>query len=146
MYVLQCNSIWTRDLHYKSHIDFLTRVTVLRWKLSLGCLLFMEIMTIHSWVIIHTLYLYGVWSDMWCDFLEMLYLINIGSAVATLGDPIQRTNMRGLMAERFRAFDLRMEGYRFEFRWILFGLRGAKLANLKSPPGLRHSTTKIIQI
>jgi hypothetical protein len=35
----------------------------------------------------------------------MLNLINIGSAVANhrnLVDPIQRTNIRGLMAERFR--------------------------------------------
>jgi hypothetical protein len=54
--------------------------------------------------------------DMLCDLLEMLNLINIGSAVATrrnLVDPIQRTNMRGLMAERFRA-----ECYTFESRWI----------------------------
>jgi hypothetical protein len=52
--------------------------------------------------------------DPLCDLLEILNLINIGSAVATrrnLVDPIQRTNMRGLMAERFRAF---------ESRWILF--------------------------
>jgi hypothetical protein len=51
--------------------------------------------------------------DLLCDLLEMLNLINI-SAVAThrnLVDPIQRTNMRGLMAERFRAFDLHTEGY-----------------------------------
>jgi hypothetical protein len=55
--------------------------------------------------------------DLLCDLLEMLNLINIGSAVAirrNLVDPIQRTNMRGLMAERFRAFDLRMEGHKFE--------------------------------
>jgi hypothetical protein len=53
----------------------------------------------------------------------MLNLINIGSAVAThrnLVDPIQRMNMRGLMAERFRAFDLRMEGYWFDSRRIIF--------------------------
>jgi hypothetical protein len=42
-----------------------------------------------------------------CDFIRnvQLILINIGSDVATrrnLVDPIQRTNMRGLMAERFR--------------------------------------------
>jgi hypothetical protein len=50
--------------------------------------------------------------DLFCDLLEM-NLINIGSTVATrrnLVDPIQRTNMGGLMAERFRAFDWRMEG------------------------------------
>jgi hypothetical protein len=44
--------------------------------------------------------------DMLCDLLEMLNLINIGSDVATrrnLVDQIQRKNMRGLMAERFRA-------------------------------------------
>jgi hypothetical protein len=61
--------------------------------------------------------------DLLCDLLEMLNLINIGSPVATrrnLGDPIQRSNVRGLMAERFRAFDLHTEGYRFESRWILF--------------------------
>jgi hypothetical protein len=61
--------------------------------------------------------------DQLCDLLEILNLINIGSAVATrrnLVDPIQRTNMRGLMAERFRAFDLRTERYRFESRWTLF--------------------------
>jgi hypothetical protein len=60
--------------------------------------------------------------DLLCDLLEMLNLINNGSAVATrrnLVDPIQRTNMRGLMAKRLRAFDLRLEGYRFESRWIL---------------------------
>jgi hypothetical protein len=37
--------------------------------------------------------------DLLCDLLEMLNLINIGSAAATrinLVDPIQRTNMRGL--------------------------------------------------
>jgi hypothetical protein len=53
----------------------------------------------------------------------MLNLINIGSTVAThrnLVDPIQRTNMRGLMAERFRAFDLHMEGCRFDSRRMLF--------------------------
>jgi hypothetical protein len=57
--------------------------------------------------------MYGFWLLL-CDLLEMLNLINIGSAVAArrnLLDPIQRTNMRGLMAERFRAFDLRTEGY-----------------------------------
>jgi hypothetical protein len=45
--------------------------------------------------------------DLLCDLLEMLNLINIDSAVATLRnlvDPIQRTNMRGLMAERFYFF------------------------------------------
>jgi hypothetical protein len=60
--------------------------------------------------------------DLLCDVLEMLNLINIGSAVATgrnLVDPIQRTNMRGLVAERGRAFDLRVEGYRLESRWTL---------------------------
>jgi hypothetical protein len=39
----------------------------------------------------------------------MLKLINIGSAVATrrnLVDPIQGTNIRALMAERLRAFDI----------------------------------------
>jgi hypothetical protein len=38
--------------------------------------------------------------DLLCDLLEMLNLINIGSAVVTrrhLVDPIQRTNMRGLV-------------------------------------------------
>jgi hypothetical protein len=51
--------------------------------------------------------------DVLCDLLEMLNIINIGSAVATrrnLVDPIQRTNMRGLMAVRLIAFDLRKEG------------------------------------
>jgi hypothetical protein len=52
----------------------------------------------------------GFGSDLLCDLLEMLNLINIGSAaIAThrnLVDRIQQTNMRGLMAERFRAFDL----------------------------------------
>jgi hypothetical protein len=43
------------------------------------------------------------------------------SALTTfIVDPIQRTNMRGLMADRFRAFDLHTEGNRFESRWILF--------------------------
>jgi hypothetical protein len=54
--------------------------------------------------------------DLLCDLLEML--ISIGSAVATrrnLVDPIQRTNMRSLMAERLRA-----EGHRVESRWIPF--------------------------
>jgi hypothetical protein len=59
-----------------------------------------------------------------CDLLEMLNLMNIGNAVATrsnLVDPIQRTNMRGLMAERFRAFDLRTEGYFFHlFLCVIF--------------------------
>jgi hypothetical protein len=64
--------------------------------------------------------------DLLCDLLEMLNLINIGSAVATyrnLADP----NMRGLMAERFRAFDLHMEGlgsnpdgYLFSFNFFPF--------------------------
>jgi hypothetical protein len=61
--------------------------------------------------------------DLLCDLLEMLNLINIESTVATrrnLVDPIQRTNMRGLMSERFRAFDLRTEGCRLESRWTLF--------------------------
>jgi hypothetical protein len=55
-------------------------------------------------VVIHICMVFGY--DLLCDLLEMLNLINIGSAVATrtnLVDPIQRTNMRGLMAERFRA-------------------------------------------
>jgi hypothetical protein len=46
--------------------------------------------------------------DLLCDLLEMLNLINIGSTVATrrnLVEPIQRTNMRGLMAERLRAYE-----------------------------------------
>jgi hypothetical protein len=60
-------------------------------------------------VIIHICMVFGY--DLLCDLLEMLNLINIGSAVATRRnpvDPIQRTNMRGLMAETF------------ESRWILF--------------------------
>jgi hypothetical protein len=72
-------------------------------------------------VIIHICMVFGY--DLLCDLLEMLNLINIGSAVATrrnLVDPIQRTNLRDLMAERIRAFDLRTEGYRFESRWIFF--------------------------
>jgi hypothetical protein len=75
------------------------------------------------------MYLYC--SDLLCDLLQMLNLINIGSAVATrrnLVDPIQRTNMRGLMAERFRVFDLRMEGLKVRilmdpfFHFIFFHL------------------------
>jgi hypothetical protein len=57
--------------------------------------------------------------DLVCDLIEMLNLINIGSAVAThrnLVDPIHRTKMRSLMAERFRAFELRTESYLFESR------------------------------
>jgi hypothetical protein len=61
-------------------------------------------MTIHSW---KSQYI-SVWSlvmiYMLCDLLEMLNLINIESAVATrrnLVDPIQRTNIRGLMAKKY---------------------------------------------
>jgi hypothetical protein len=60
-------------------------------------------------VIKHICVVFGY--DLLCDLLEMLNLIV---------DPIQRTNMRGLMAERFRALDLCTEGYRFDSRWILF--------------------------
>jgi hypothetical protein len=63
--------------------------------------------------------------DLLCDLLEMWNLINIGSAVATrrnLVDPIQRTFMRAMMAERLIAFDLRTEGHRFESRGILFSV------------------------
>jgi hypothetical protein len=59
-------------------------------------------------IIIHICKVFGY--DLLRDLLEMLNLINIGSAVATrrnLVDPIQWTNMRGLMAAMFRAFDLR---------------------------------------
>jgi hypothetical protein len=45
-------------------------------------------------VIIHICMVFGY--DLLCDLLEMLNLINIGSAVATrrhLVDPIQRTNI-----------------------------------------------------
>jgi hypothetical protein len=50
-------------------------------------------------VIIHICMVFGY--DMLCDLLEVLNLINIGSAVATcwnlhVVDPIQQTNMRGL--------------------------------------------------
>jgi hypothetical protein len=61
--------------------------------------------------------------DLLCDLLEMLNLINIGSAVATRRNrvhPIQRTNVRGLMAERLRVFDLCTEGYRFFSIYFLF--------------------------
>jgi hypothetical protein len=51
--------------------------------------------------------------DLLCDLLELLNLINVATH-RNLADPIQQTNMRGLMAERLRAFDLCMEGYRFE--------------------------------
>jgi hypothetical protein len=72
-------------------------------------------------IIIHICMVFGY--DLLCDLLEMLNLINIGRAVAThrnLVDPIQRMNMRGLMAEMFRATDLRTGCYSFESRWILF--------------------------
>jgi hypothetical protein len=55
----------------------------------------------------------------------MLNLINIGSAVATrriLVNPVQRTNIRGLMAERFRVHDLCTEGYRFVFMCNFFSI------------------------
>jgi hypothetical protein len=60
--------------------------------------------------VIHICMVFGY--DRLCDLLEMLNLINIRSTVATrrkLVDPIQRTNMRGLMAES-RAFNLHTEG------------------------------------
>jgi hypothetical protein len=62
-------------------------------------------------VIIHICMVFGY--DLLCDLLEMLNLINIGSTVATrrnLVDPIQRTNMRGLMAD----------GYFFSFDFFPF--------------------------
>jgi hypothetical protein len=46
-------------------------------------------------VIIHICMVFGY--DLLCDLLEMLNLINVGSAVATLRNlvhPIQRTNIR----------------------------------------------------
>jgi hypothetical protein len=55
-------------------------------------------------VIIHICMVSGY--DLLCDLLEILNLIIIGSVAATrrnLVDPIQRTNMRGLMAGRFCA-------------------------------------------
>jgi hypothetical protein len=58
--------------------------------------------------------------DLLCDLLEMLNLINIGSAVAIRRNLVDPIHMRGLMAERFRAFNLRMESYRFESQWIRF--------------------------
>jgi hypothetical protein len=67
-------------------------------------------------VMIHICMVFGY--DLLCDLLEMLNLVNIGSSVATrrnLVDPIQRTNITGLMVERFTAFDLRTES-----RWIYF--------------------------
>jgi hypothetical protein len=56
-----------------------------------------------------------------CVILEMLNLINIGSAVAirrNLVDPIHRTNMRPHGREVERSI-LRTEGNRFESRWVL---------------------------
>jgi hypothetical protein len=59
--------------------------------------------------------------DMLCDLLEMLDRINIRSAVATrrnLVDPIQRTNVRGLMARK--VIGSNPDGYLFFSPFIFY--------------------------
>jgi hypothetical protein len=71
-------------------------------------------------VVIHICMVFGY--DLLCDLLKMLNLINIGNAVATrrnLVDPIQRSNRRGLMAERF-SVRFAHEGYRWILLFVLF--------------------------
>jgi hypothetical protein len=73
-------------------------------------------------VIIHICMVFGLISVVW--FIRNVefnkYRKHCCNSQKPLVDPIQRTNMRGLMAERLRAFDLCTEGHRFESRWIFF--------------------------
>jgi hypothetical protein len=55
----------------------------------------------------------GEGASLWIWEFDFLTRVTVFRWSRNLVDPIKQTNMRGLMAERLRAFDLRTEGYRF---------------------------------